>query len=251
MSGVVVDGNVLKALAADLTSLEELNAMVMSSASTVREANFSFNELTASSLAHLSSFVNLDTLILDNNQYSSLDGLPSLPKLKTLWINNNAIEDLDGILGVLAKQCPQLEYLSLLRNPCCPNELTGKQETEYRRYRLYSKFRLPTLKRLDSTPFSEQEAQEAKEKGKFCRTVVAKVEEAPQSNSEPSGSGSNAAASAQPEDEEDLFAKFEKKKGEAKEGAAQSGGGPYFTQQRHFYSGKASEGNRFIKDDVL
>jgi hypothetical protein len=169
-----MENGVLRALALDLTSLHDLPQTVMSVAGDVVEANFSFNTIDAQTLGALAPFRKLEVLVLDNNELASLRELPSLPALKTLWVNNNAVDDLEETLNVLSRQCPQLEYLSLLRNPCCPNELIGKQETEYRRYRLYTKYRLPTLKNLDAGRFSDAEALEAREKGKFLRAVAQK-----------------------------------------------------------------------------
>ncbi|CUG89977.1 leucine-rich repeat protein, putative [Bodo saltans] len=269
----LIENSVLKALALDLTSLNDLPSSVVSAASSVKEANFSFNAIAAETLGALAPFAKLEVLVLDNNDLSSLSALPSLPVLKTLWLNNNGLDDLEELLNVLARQCPQLEYLSLLRNPCCPNELIGKQETEYRRYRLYTKFRLPVLKNLDATKFTDAEATEAREKGKFFRTVAQKTttsasasggdvpsaseaESSAGKSTAPTSTTAAAGASAGDDDEEDLFAKFDKKKQDAAAASGAPGGapqtqGPFFTQQRHFYSGKTSEGNRFIKDDVL
>jgi hypothetical protein len=275
----LIENSTLKALALDLTSLSDLPTAIVSAASSVKEANFSFNAIAADTLGALAPFAKLEVLVLDNNDLSSLSALPSLPVLKTLWLNNNALDDLEELLNVLSRQCPQLEYLSLLRNPCCPNELIGKQETEYRRYRLYTKFRLPVLKNLDATKFSDAEATEAREKGKFLRSIAQKIspgvdataagvaaageqnDSTSKSTSAPSTTAAATSSTAEgDEEEEDLFAKFDRKKqdaalstagGAAGGGAASQSQGPFFTQQRHFYSGKTSEGNRFIKDDVL
>lgn len=264
-----LDNGVVAALALGLDSIFDLPPAIWSASEAVREVNVSFNAITASSLPALAPFsAHLKTLILDNNELTDLEGLPPLPHLVTLWLNNNSIAELEGVLNILAKQCPQLEYLSLLRNPCCPNELTGRLENEYRRYRLYTKYRLPTLKTLDTAKFTDEETAEAKEKGKFFRTAVAKAptEEGAtqqtnanfgrqQAKEETTTAASTAAPATEADEEEDLFAKFEKKKtnapadpnSQSNEATAPS----YFSQQRHFYSGKTSEGNRFIRDDVL
>jgi len=276
----VADG-VLKALALGISSIDELPQELRSAAG-VREANFSFNAISGGLEALDGVAKSLETLVLDNNELTSLNGLPPLPQLRTLWVNNNAIADLEATLNVLSRQCPQLEYLSLLRNPCCPNELTGKLETEYRRYRLYTKYRLPTLRLLDAGSFTDQEALDAREKGKFCRAVATSATNpnaaSDSSSHAPSSTAlatttSNIPPAADDAEEEDLFAKFEKKKAAPSSqqqqqapqpqqqqpstidggatASAPPAGNSYFTQQRHFYSGKTSEGNRFIKDDVL
>lgn len=47
------------------------------------------------------------------------------------------ITDLEHLLDQLAKATPALEYLSLLGNVACPNELVSleKDEEDYKRYR--------------------------------------------------------------------------------------------------------------------
>jgi leucine-rich melanocyte differentiation-associated protein len=80
------------------------------------------------------AFQKLTYLVVDNNQ---LDGstLPKLPKLHTLWVNNNRILDIELFVQVLKKNLPSLRYLSMLKNPACPNFFTGKEEDDYQRYR--------------------------------------------------------------------------------------------------------------------
>lgn len=202
----IENSSTLKALALDLTSLNDLPSSVVSAASSVKEANFSFNAIAAETLGALAPFAKLEVLVLDNNDLSSLSALPSLPVLKTLWLNNNGLDDLEELLNVLARQCPQLEYLSLLRNPCCPNELIGKQETEYRRYRLYTKFRLPVLKNLDATKFTDAEATEAREKGKFFRGAAHKFLPAAAGGA---AGPSSSTASFVNQDDDDLFEKHQ------------------------------------------
>lgn len=75
---------------------------------------------------------------------------PSLPNLHTLTLNKNRIGDLEILLEKLKKKCPALNYLSLLFNVACPNELVGKDEEDYLRYRYLVLFALPNLKFLDS-----------------------------------------------------------------------------------------------------
>ncbi len=247
-----IQGTVLKALACNLEAVDQLPASIFSNAASIKEANFSFNSLTGDTLGELVKFTALETLVLDNNEIASLKKLPPLPNLTTLWLNNNNIADVEDVVGSLGKQCPRLQYVSLLRNPCCPNELMGKGDAEYRRYRIYVKYRLPTLNKLDAAPFTSDETQEAREKGKFLQTAVhtAKTSDGAQ----PVASSSSGLAGAEgsttalaTEEITDYFVRFEKKDGPDPNKPAL----PYFTQQRHFYSGKTSEGNRFIKDDVL
>ena len=111
---------------------------------------------------------------------------------------------------------------------------------------------VPTLNKLDAAPFTADEISDAREKGKFLHTAVHKAEEVPVIIEAAAASTDNAGAPTATggggaDGEEDYFARFDKKQAESDAKPA----GPYFTQQRHFYSGKTSEGNRFIKDDVL
>jgi len=146
MGEILLEGTkILKALAANISDLKSLPANVMSQAGSIVEANFSFNSIEGDSLDALQPFRHLQTLVLDNNSLTSLATLPPLPELTTLWLNNNNLEQLEDVIGILSRQCPKLQYLSLLRNPCCPNELTGKGENEYRMYRLRVLYRIPTL----------------------------------------------------------------------------------------------------------
>lgn len=265
-----IEGTKFSGIACDLTSLASLPADVASKAAIVTEAGLQFNALTGESLADLAPFSSLETLLLDNNEIATLRFLPPLPHLHTLWLNNNELATLDDVVLPLSKQCPRLSYLSLLRNPCCPNELMGKGEAEYRRYRLYVKYRLPTLQYLDAAPFTADEAKEARDKGQFMATatVSKKADDA-------AAAGGSEALGALASKSPAGSSSRKLGDGAEKDGAAAAAGGsgnlleepdyfkaieererakhtqPYFTQQKHFYSGKASEGNRFIRDDVL
>jgi hypothetical protein len=223
-------------------SLANLPANIVSQAATVREATLSFNSLT--SLEGLEPFgPTLEVLVLDNNSLASVKTLPTkLPKLHTLWLNNNQLNNLNATLDVLAARCPGLQYLSLLRNPCCPHELSGKNEHEYSRYRIYTKHRIPTLTTLDADQITDEEATTAKERGAFYQTVVAPaaVAEADAKNDE-----EEERDSAQPAAPAAAVASMwaERETERPKEAV--------YSNQRHFYSGKTSEGNRFIGNDML
>lgn len=230
-----LSGKSLRCIGVGPTALQTLPTEILKRAGDVTEATLSFNSLA--SLEGLDAFApSLETLILDNNALTSTKSLPrSLPKLKTLWLNNNQIANLEETLTVLAARCPALTYLSLLRNPCCPHELTGKNEHEYSRYRVYAKHRIPTLTTVDADPITDQEAATAKERGAYFHTVVAQQP---------------AVAEAEPEKDE----RNDEQKPVASRWANKSPARPteaVFSNQRHFYSGKTSEGNRFIGNDML
>ncbi|XP_041424530.1 uncharacterized protein LOC735174 isoform X3 [Xenopus laevis] len=101
-----------------------------------KRLDLSFNLLRT--LDGLDGFSCLEELILDNNQLDDRFAFPPLPKLHTLTLNKNHLTDLESLLNTLASVAPVLEYLSLLGNQACPNELVSpeKDEDDYQRYRL-------------------------------------------------------------------------------------------------------------------
>nr|XP_023402875.1 leucine-rich melanocyte differentiation-associated protein isoform X1 [Loxodonta africana]XP_023402876.1 leucine-rich melanocyte differentiation-associated protein isoform X1 [Loxodonta africana]XP_023402877.1 leucine-rich melanocyte differentiation-associated protein isoform X1 [Loxodonta africana]XP_023402878.1 leucine-rich melanocyte differentiation-associated protein isoform X1 [Loxodonta africana]XP_023402879.1 leucine-rich melanocyte differentiation-associated protein isoform X1 [Loxod len=129
------------------------------------------------SLEGLSSFHSLEELILDNNLLGDDLVLPGLPRLHTLTLNKNQITDLECLLDHLAEVTPALEYLSLLGNVACPNELVSleKDEEDYKRYRYFVLHKLPNLKFLDAQKVTKQEREEALVRGAFMKVVKPKV----------------------------------------------------------------------------
>ncbi|XP_048195066.1 leucine-rich melanocyte differentiation-associated protein isoform X2 [Perognathus longimembris pacificus] len=129
------------------------------------------------SLEGLSAFGSLEELILDNNLLGDDLVLPGLPQLHTLTLNKNQITDLECLLDHLAKATPALEYLSLLGNVACPNELVSleKDEDDYKRYRCFVLYKLPNLKFLDAQKVTRQEREEALLRGAFMKVVKPKV----------------------------------------------------------------------------
>ncbi|KAH9597745.1 hypothetical protein LSM04_009436 [Trypanosoma melophagium] len=293
-SNIVVDlveSTVLHAIACDLKSLDELPMMCGNSnnsaakvsagnpqpqkgeeSPSLTEVHLSFNTIDSQSLVRFSRIsASLHTLILDNNELQNVASLPRPPLLQRLWLNNNSLANLDDVLSVVVRQCSSLLYLSLLRNQCCPSELDGHLPTEYKRYRLYVKYMLPTLLRLDTAEFTETETQEAKTKGKFARPEQAEIISANVLPLAPAaaatvgtGSGDVDVAAAVPvplarsgisgsgmgigekkERQVDLFAEFDQKRREG------PGAVTHFSGNHKPYSGRGSEGNRFIGDDML
>ncbi|CAD7675667.1 unnamed protein product [Nyctereutes procyonoides] len=86
------------------------------------------------------------------------------------------ITDLECLLDHLAKVTPALEYLSLLGNVACPNELVSleKDEEDYKRYRCFVLHKLPNLKFLDARKVTRQEREEALVRGSFMKVVKPK-----------------------------------------------------------------------------
>ncbi len=105
--------------------------------------------------------------ILDKNQLKNLELLPKIPSLETLWLNNNRLTSLAGTIIVLQKQAPNLKFLSLMRNPLCPEMYfqDGSLDSAYERYRLMIIAKFPKLKGLDATPVSSSERKQAAQMG--------------------------------------------------------------------------------------
>ncbi|XP_047680768.1 leucine-rich melanocyte differentiation-associated protein isoform X2 [Prionailurus viverrinus] len=129
------------------------------------------------SLEGLSAFGSLEELILDNNLLGNDLVLPGLPRLHTLTLNKNQITDLESLLDHLAEVTPALEYLSLLGNVACPNELISleKDEEDYKRYRCFVLHKLPNLKFLDARKVTRKEREEALVRGSFMKVVKPKA----------------------------------------------------------------------------
>lgn len=170
-------------------------------------------------MSNLEYFSSLKTLILDNNKITSLTFLPKIPSLETLWLNNNRITDLDSLLDTL-ENYSNLEYLSLLGNPCCP----FKDQTDYQHYRLWVLYRLKNLKFLDMSQVTEEDRKKAASQGQFSRVVKVKPV---------TPSTKNTKQIHYTEDEEVSI----RRKAESKS---------YIGYTKHVYKGISSEGNRFI-----
>ncbi|XP_077895833.1 leucine-rich melanocyte differentiation-associated protein isoform X3 [Ictidomys tridecemlineatus] len=233
------------------------------------------------SLEGLSAFRSLEELILDNNLLGDDLVLPGLPQLHTLTLNKNQITDLERLLDHLAEVTPALEYLSLLGNVACPNELVSleKDEEDYKRYRCFVLHKLPNLKFLDAQKVTRQEREEALVRGAFMKVVKPKfpwrtlhplipqifretsrarycsrqqrfsheqrLSSGPRSL--PSGlaeaSSGDFAASASPE-----MHHYTPLPSASRELTSHRG---VLGKCRYVYYGKNSEGNRFIRDDQL
>ncbi|KAM9847562.1 leucine-rich melanocyte differentiation-associated protein [Aulostomus maculatus] len=193
--------------------------------------DLSFNQLR--SLAGLKMFTELEELIVDNNLLGNDLWLPRLPNLHTLTLNKNQLTDIEALLEHLADATPSLEYLSLLGNEACPNQLVSpdKDEDDYQRYRYFVLHKLPHLKFLDSRRVTRKEVMEAQARGAFMKVVKPKsetssIETVPESHPLPYSPLPRGSRDAK--NHKGLFAKC-----------------------HYIYYGKHSEGNRFIQNDQL
>lgn len=190
----------------------------------------------------------LDALILDRNDLHSLQGFPSLPALQTLWLNNNHLDDLVELFDVLSKQTPALTYLSLLMNPCCPNVyFSDGEQAAYRRYRLYTIYRLPQLQFLDSSEVTEDEREEAKRVG--ANMVVRKPMADGLDEPGSVGSSGSPAGGLSAMLEEEVEARRQKQKEELLSHKPRAAA--FLARGKPRYDGSNSEGNRFIMNDDL
>ncbi|NXL11912.1 LRMDA protein, partial [Mesembrinibis cayennensis] len=132
------------------------------------------------SLEGLKTFSYLEELILDNNLLGNDLLLPRLPHLHTLTLNKNQISFQRNtckiLLDHLAQVVPSLQYLSLLGNMACPNELVCKEkdEDDYQRYRYFVLHKLTNLKFLDTRKVTRREREEALVRGAFMKVVKPK-----------------------------------------------------------------------------
>ncbi|XP_028279285.1 leucine-rich melanocyte differentiation-associated protein isoform X3 [Parambassis ranga] len=126
-------------------------------------------------------FTELEELIVDNNLLGNDLQLPRLPNLHTLTLNKNHLTDIEALLEHLADVTPSLEYLSLLGNEACPNQLVSpdKDEDDYQRYRYFVLYKLPQLKFLDTRKVTKKEVMEAHTRGAFMKVVKPKLEATP------------------------------------------------------------------------
>ncbi|XP_076194565.1 leucine-rich melanocyte differentiation-associated protein isoform X4 [Aptenodytes patagonicus] len=133
MAGVVVSGAQVSYISQDCEEIPEF--LGRKYGHMAKRLDLSFNLLR--SLEGLKTFSYLEELILDNNLLGNDLLLPRLPHLHTLTLNKNQISELESLLDHLAEVVPSLQYLSLLGNMACPNELVCKEkdEDDYQRYR--------------------------------------------------------------------------------------------------------------------
>ncbi|XP_012656875.1 leucine-rich melanocyte differentiation-associated protein [Otolemur garnettii] len=226
MAGLVVSGTQVSYIAQDCREIPE--HLGRDCGHFAKRLDLSFNLLR--SLEGLSAFRSLEELILDNNLLGDDLVLPRLPRLHTLTLNKNQITDLEYLLDHLAEVTPALEYLSLLGNVACPNELVSleKDEEDYKRYRCFVLHKLPNLKFLDAQKVTRQEREEAMVRGAFMKVV------------KPKGASEDAAAAPE--------LHYTPLPSASRELTSHRG---VLGKCRYIYYGKNSEGNRFIRDDQL
>ncbi|KAI1894368.1 hypothetical protein AGOR_G00115100, partial [Albula goreensis] len=140
---------------------------------------------------------------------------------------------IESLLEHLAVVTPSLEYLSLLGNEACPNQLVSldKDEDDYQRYRYFVLHKLTSLKFLDTRKVTRRERLEAEARGAFMKVVKPK--------SDMDSGDSRQDSSAMP---------YTPLPRGSRDGKNHKG---VFAKCRYVYYGKHSEGNRFIRNDQL
>ncbi|XP_057581633.1 leucine-rich melanocyte differentiation-associated protein-like [Hippopotamus amphibius kiboko] len=226
MAGLMVNGTQVSYIGQDCREIPE--HLGRDCGHFAKRLDLSFNLLR--SLEGLSMFRRLEELILDNSLLGDDLMLPRLPRLHTLTLKKNQITDLEYLLNHLLEVTPALEYLSLLGNVACPNELVSleKDEEDYKRYRCFVLHRLPNLKFLDVWKVTKQEREEALVRGTFMKVVKPKAcsdsfAASPKSHYTPLPSASRELTSHR----------------------------GVLGKCCYVYYGKNSEGNRFIRGDQL
>jgi len=219
-------GDQLSLVAQDLTSLPLHIAQKYGK--TVTRLDLSFNAIEK--LEHLGHFAHLQSLVADNNRISSDQNFPKLDGLKTLSVNNNNITDLKEFIASIRDKFPNITFLSMLKNPACPNEFTGRDAEDYQRYRYYVLFRLKGLRFLDSTEVTDIEKKEAERVGSFALPA------------RPDPSQFKRQTSPVEETPENALPAELKQEGVGKAS---------FGVSNYIYYGRQSEGNRFIMNEDL
>jgi len=200
-------------------ALEAIPGSVAARAEGIRILTLTNNQMKR--WTQLSQFTSLETLVLDKNNLKSLEGMPPMKTLKTLWLNNNQIDDFELILQEVQSLFPNLEYLSMLRNPINPAIYFGSEnEKPYYRFRRRILQEMPKLRVIDTQDVTAKEREDAMSHPKFlvARPLLEDFEDTT-------------------EDEQSRKLSYYNEKSEP---AAFIGRG------RIKYDGRESEGNRFI-----
>lgn len=199
----------------------------------VKQLDLSYNAIEK--LSNLERFVHLSSLVVDNNNLECDANIPRMEGLKTLSVNNNKISDLKKFLDLVKEKFPNLTYLSMLKNPACTNEFTGRDSDDYQRYRYYVLYTLRGLRFLDSRPVDDSERKEAMRVGPHC--LPARPD--PKQYNRPPSPDKERAEAVPPGQELPPDLK--------QEGVGKAS----FGLSNYVYYGRQSEGNRFITNEEL
>lgn len=199
-------------------NLEAIPRSIAAQAKDVKSLTLTNNQMKF--FDQLSAFTSLETLVLDKNNLKTINGLPEIETLKTLWLNNNQISNFQMLLFRVKQLFPNLEYLSVLRNPINPAVYFGTEnEKPYKRFRRRILQELPNLRVIDTQDVTEQEREQAKLQPKY---VISRPSHEGEENTD---------------DEEPRKLSFTEEK---------IAPAAFIGMGRLKYDGRDSEGNRFI-----
>jgi Leucine-rich repeat (LRR) protein len=125
-------------------NLKSLNEEFIENRTEIEHLDLSLNRLKFG--RYMTKFPNLKTLIIDGNRYSTLEDFPELKSLVTFSAMKNNFVDLEIFLEQCKLRFPNLQNLSLLKNPCCP---FFEGEDKYHNYRVTIVRKYPKLLSLD------------------------------------------------------------------------------------------------------
>jgi len=201
--------------------------IVQNFGTTARRLDLTDNEIKSGAL--FDQMTALEVLVLDKNKIETFESWPVMKNVTTLWLNNNKISDINATMDFISKTFPNLSYLSMMKNPACPNMYFSDGEAEaYQRYRYFVIHRLKKIQFLDATPVDAEERKEAEKRGAFLHIARPKTEP----------------KIAEPQPENTSPTKKEATEHKPKVAT-------FLAKGKARYDGSNSEGNRFIMNDDL
>ncbi|XP_075559151.1 leucine-rich melanocyte differentiation-associated protein-like [Dermacentor variabilis] len=202
--------------------------------------DLSYNQLTT--IQGIEHFIQLRELVLDNNQLRDASEFRFNAQLTTLSLNKNCFDNLDYLVSCIEQCYPSLTFLSLLGNPACPDQISNPDrddDDDYQRYRYYVIHKLRQLKFLDSRAVASAERTEARRVGAFMRVARPPLHVG----------GSAPWADGGSDSEADAY-RYTPLPLVPTHGIGRQRKTVY-GMLKYKYTGKHSEGNRFIRNDEL
>jgi hypothetical protein len=198
-----------------------------------RRVDFSYCRLTC--LRGLDSFTRITEVILDNNALDDSVSFPSIQLMTALSINKNNFTNLSILLNKISTSYPKLSFLSLIGNPCCPSLNGDGEDSEYR---MTVMSRLPRLEFLDSTRVKKTEKRRMSLEKKILPYVVRpSLDQIMTEDDEEDADGVQVIEPAVP--------------AMMQASSTSTTSTANYGKVRYRYTGKHSEGNRFIKNNQL
>lgn len=125
----------------------------------VEEIDLTYNKI--SDFRFLTNFPKLTHITLDHNGIKSHVKFPEMEQMQLLWVNHNKITNLSVFISMVAKNLPNLRFLSMMNNEAAPSYFNGGSFQQYLDYRYYVISHLPQLQVLDDQPVSPEQRSEA------------------------------------------------------------------------------------------